>query len=157
MRGCHPAHRPQFYFFFFAFATFLTATFGCGAVASIRRSTASSLGDDLAITDLLDAIAAVSWATSQLSTLEERISAWVQGEPYSVLIDIVSEPAKKLYRLVDIKPIDPIINAEAGVIIHSIQSSLDLLACATRRTQRLPRVEKYAFPHLDKRHGVSQP
>lgn len=79
--------------------------------------------------DLLDAKAAVDWAVSQIPILQERIIAWKRESLYSVRIDTDSELGKKLYRLCNVKPLDPIINAEAGIIVHSIRSSLDLLAC----------------------------
>lgn len=80
--------------------------------------------------DLLDAQACVDWAVAQLPVLQERIIRWRQDRHYSVSIDVDTEPGQKLYRLFDIEPIDPIISAEAGAIIHSIRSSLDVLACA---------------------------
>lgn len=98
------------------------------------------------ITDLQDAIAAVDWATSQLPTLQERIISWRRSKPYSVFIDADSEPGKKLYRLIDLKPIDPIISAEAGAIIHSIRSSLDLLACALAARNGFPQSRSTHFP-----------
>lgn len=80
--------------------------------------------------DLLDAEASIDWAVAQIPVLQERIVAWRRDKPYAIRIDTDSEPGKKLYRVCDIKPLDPIINAEAGAIVHSIRSSLDLLACA---------------------------
>lgn len=79
--------------------------------------------------DLLDAKAAVDWAVAQLDVLEQRIVSWRQDAPYTIAIDAGSEPGKKLYRLSKIKPVPAIISAETGAIIHSIRSSLDLLAC----------------------------
>jgi hypothetical protein len=79
--------------------------------------------------DLLDVKAAVNWAVAQIPVMTKRVILWRRDKPYTVAIDADSEPGKKLYRLVGIKPLDPVINAEAGAIIHSIRSSLDLLAC----------------------------
>jgi len=64
--------------------------------------------------DLLDAKAAVDWAVAQLPVLQKRVISWRRDKPYSVVIDAESEPGNKLYRLCDIKPLDPLINAEAG-------------------------------------------
>lgn len=96
--------------------------------------------------DLLDAQACVDWAVAQLPTLQERIIKWRQGRHYSVLIDVDSEPGKKLYRLVDIAPIDPIISAEAGAILHSIRSSLDVLACTLAARHGKPESRSTHFP-----------
>lgn len=98
------------------------------------------------IADLQDAIAAINWANAQLPTLQERIIKWRRSKPYSIEIDTDSEPGKKLYRLVDLAPIDPIINAEAGAIIHSIRSSLDLLACALAARNGFPENRSTYFP-----------
>jgi hypothetical protein len=49
-------------------------------------------------------------------------------------------------RLVGIKPFDPLISAEAGAIIHSIRSSLDLLACALAARNRFPESRGTYFP-----------
>jgi hypothetical protein len=96
--------------------------------------------------DLLDAKAAVDWAVAQLPTLQERIIRWRQDRHYSVSIDVDTEPGQKLYRLVDIKPVDPIISAEAGAIIHSIRSSLDVLACTLAARNGHPGSPSTYFP-----------
>lgn len=96
--------------------------------------------------DLLDAKAAVDWAVAQLPVLTKRIIAWRQSKPYSIAVDTDSEPGKKLYRFVDIKPVDPLITAEAGAIIHSIRSSLDLLACTLAARNGHPGSTSTYFP-----------
>jgi hypothetical protein len=96
--------------------------------------------------DLQDAKAAIDWAVSQLPSLQQRINAWVTDKPYAVRIDTDTEPGKKLYRLADIKPFDPLINAEAGAIIHSIRSSLDLLACTLAARNGFPNDKRTYFP-----------
>jgi len=53
---------------------------------------------------------------------------------------------EKLYRFANIKPLDAIINAEAGTVIHSIRSSLDLLACALAARNGLPESKSTYFP-----------
>lgn len=79
--------------------------------------------------DLLDAEAAINWAIAQQAILAERVIKWKRDRPYTIRIDTDSEPGQKLYRLTEVKPLDPLINAEAGAIIHNLRSSLDLLAC----------------------------
>ena len=89
--------------------------------------------------DLLDAEAAIKWAVAQLPVLENRITQWRNDKPHVIRPDTQTDPGKKLYRLYDIKAFDPIINAEAGAIIHSIRSSLDLMASALAvRNNRSP-------------------
>jgi hypothetical protein len=96
--------------------------------------------------DLLDAKAAIDWAVAQIPVLVKRVGAWRQDRPYTVAIDTNSEPGKKLYRLANIKRLDPVINAEAGAIIHSLRSSLDLLACALATRNGHPNSTSTYFP-----------
>jgi hypothetical protein len=77
--------------------------------------------------DLLDAQAAVDWAISDIPILERKIKLWRDNHPYSLVGDLNSQPGKKIIRLSNVKPIPAIIAAEAGIIIHSIRSSLDIL------------------------------
>lgn len=107
--------------------------------------------------DLLDAKAAVDWAVAQLPTLQERIIVWRQGRHYSVSIDVDSEPGQKLYRLVDIKPIDSMISAEAGAILHSIRSSLDVLACTLAARNGHPESRSTHFPIWKSRDAFGDP
>jgi hypothetical protein len=61
--------------------------------------------------------------------MQERIINWRRSKPYTVVIDPDTKLGEKLYRFRNIRPLDPIVHAEAGAIIHSIRSSLDVLAC----------------------------
>jgi hypothetical protein len=97
-------------------------------------------------TDLLDAKAAVDWAEAQLDILQERIVAWRRDDPYAISIDADSKPGKKLYRMTKVKPLPRVVSAEAGAILHSIRSSLDLLACALAARNRYPASTSTYFP-----------
>jgi hypothetical protein len=77
--------------------------------------------------DLLDVYACIKWAVAQIDVLKERLIAWDQIPPYRVVAEPDSEPGKKRLRLRDVIAPDPIINAEAGAIINSLRSSLDLM------------------------------
>ena len=96
--------------------------------------------------DLLDAKAAVDWAVAQVPILQKRIAVWRRSRPYSVEIDTDSEPTEKRYRLTAIKPLDPLVHAEIGVMVHSIRSSLDLLACALAARHEHPESKSTHFP-----------
>jgi hypothetical protein len=95
--------------------------------------------------DLLDAQAAIDWAVAQSNELTKRFIAWKRDKPYALVIDTDSQPGKKLYRFGNIKPLDPIINAEAGAVIHSIRSSLDLLTCAVAARNGFPESKSTYF------------
>lgn len=80
--------------------------------------------------DLSDTKAAIDWAVAQLPDLAKQAIKWRHTRPYAVSIDANSDPGKKLYSIKITNPLDPIVSAAAGAILHSIRSSLDLLACA---------------------------
>jgi hypothetical protein len=81
--------------------------------------------------DLLEAYAACSWAGSQLPLLKKRIDDWIARPAYEVVEELRPEIGKKFFKLkIDRRIGDSLINAEVGVIINSLRSSLDLLASA---------------------------
>ena len=80
--------------------------------------------------DLSDARACIDWAETQLPRLNNRIRAWRNNSPYRFIKEQHLEMGQTLFKLADVKPISPLINVEAGLIIHSLRSSLDLLAVA---------------------------
>ena len=76
--------------------------------------------------DLLPAQAAIDWAVSDLPNLRSRLNTWGNDSPYTLFGDVDTQPGKKIIRLRNVKPIPLIATAEAGIIIHSIRSSLIL-------------------------------
>ena len=107
--------------------------------------------------DLYDAEAAIDWAVAQLPVLTERIIGWRARQALHRLDRYRFEPGQKLYRLRDIKPMPPIINAEAGAIIHSIRSSLDLLACALAARNNFPDSTTTYFPIWKSKEAFDAP
>ena len=95
--------------------------------------------------DLRDARAAIDWAAAQTPVLVERIERW-KTSAYSVRIDTATDASKKIYRICNINPLDPLINAEAGVILNSLRSSLDLLVCALAARNGWPNCNHSYFP-----------
>src|SRR5262245_40022459 len=77
--------------------------------------------------DLLDAQAAIDWAVAQIPTLMARLESWGDGARYRLEVEAIPELKKKVIKLADVKPLDPLVNAEVGAIINSIRSSLDIL------------------------------
>ncbi|SRR6266571_8882398 len=78
--------------------------------------------------DLLDAQACVNWAITQLDVFSGRISRWIDSRPYTVTRKENPQSGEEAWRIEEVEPIPRIINAEAGAIINSLRSSLDLLA-----------------------------
>src|SRR6266699_4385393 len=68
--------------------------------------------------DLLDSQGAIDWAEAQLPTLQARVESWGKGTRYRLVTEPNPEIGKKLIKLTDVKPLDPIINAEVGAIIN---------------------------------------
>lgn len=87
--------------------------------------------------DLLDAQASVDWAKSQVPLFAKRFEAWEGKRPYNVSIKRDSNTGDEFLEAVSIKPLDPIINAEAGAIINGIRTALDLLAASLAKRNRV--------------------
>ena len=96
--------------------------------------------------DLLDAQAAVDWAVAQLPTLKGRLEAWGNGTRYRLVFEPHPEIGKKIIKFADVVPLDPLINAETGVIINSIRSSLDLLITSVTLRHGNTDIKRTYFP-----------
>jgi hypothetical protein len=89
--------------------------------------------------DLLDACAAIEWAESQLDSLRGRLKRWFEEAPFAATTEENPQTGNKILQVNPSEPLPRLINAEAGAIINSIRTSLDLLATALaqRHCQRL--------------------
>lgn len=96
--------------------------------------------------DLLDAEAAIDWAVSDLPIFQQRINAWLGDKPYTLFRDFDSDATKQIIRLRNVKPIPRPLNAEAGIIIHSIRSSLDILTVALAERNGVVAPKDVYFP-----------
>jgi hypothetical protein len=95
--------------------------------------------------DLLEARAAVEWAIAQVEVTQRRIEAWRECSPYRLLIDFDSEKGKKVIKYIP-TDLPVIINVEAGVIVNSIRSSLDILAVVLAARNGFPNRKDTSFP-----------
>jgi hypothetical protein len=96
--------------------------------------------------DLSDARAAVAWGESQLEVFDKRIVSWQQGSLEIAIVDINSDPGKKMWVLREKEPLPLVVNAEAGVIVNSLRSSLDILAGALAARNGVPPSSNTHFP-----------
>jgi hypothetical protein len=126
-----------------------------GAYPAISDAERSSTMRD----DLLEARAAVDWARAQVEVTQRRIEAWRESSPYGLLIDFDSEKGKKVIKYIP-TDLPVIINVEAGVIVNSIRSSLDILAVVLAARNGFPNSKDTYFPicgsvneFLDPRNG----
>lgn len=96
--------------------------------------------------DLEDAYAAADWAITHLEGFNQRLSAWIDSPPYSVIEEPHPEIGQKFIKLRVENPLEPTFNAEVGAIINTIRTSLDLLASAlARRNGKKPSADRH-FP-----------
>jgi hypothetical protein len=96
--------------------------------------------------DLLDAYAAADWAIAHLEGFQQRLKAWINGPPYSLIEEPHPEMGKKLIKLRIDSPLPLIFSAEVGAIINAVRTSLDLLASAlARRNRKKPSADRH-FP-----------
>jgi len=93
--------------------------------------------------DLLDAQACIDWAIAQLDIFSRRIACWIDSRPYIVAAAENSQADEEIWEVREFEPIPRIINAEAGAIVNSLRSSLDLLA--NRLAERNGHIEKKMF------------
>jgi hypothetical protein len=96
--------------------------------------------------DLLDAYAAADWAITHLEGFQQRLKAWIDGPPYSLIEEPHPEIGKKSIKLRIDSRLPLTFNAEVGAIINTIRTSLDLLASAlAQRNGKKPSADSH-FP-----------
>lgn len=98
--------------------------------------------------DLLDAQTAVDWAVAQIPSFQKRLTAWERDSTYVLMVEPDTDPSHKLLSAYPQKPVDRMINAEAGAIINSIRTSLDMLASALAARNGVKPSNKTHFPIL---------
>jgi len=96
--------------------------------------------------DLSDAQAGVNWAVAQIPVFQEKLAAWNAKRPYEISVEIDPKTSEHVVIAHLMGPLDPIVNAELGVIINSIRTALDLLAASLcRRNGNKPSADTH-FP-----------
>jgi hypothetical protein len=96
--------------------------------------------------DLLDAQANVDWAVTQLPSLDNWISSWLQLN-VNVLVENTEPPATHdVIVAIEKDPFPRTFNAEVGAYINAFRSSLDILATALADRYRIPRADQAYFP-----------
>src|SRR5208282_820791 len=83
--------------------------------------------------DLSDAQVAVDWGKAQIKLLERRFLAWQAASVEIAFEQSDTDPSKKMAVAIEKVPFPLIIHAEAGAIINSLRSSLDILAASLAR------------------------
>lgn len=107
--------------------------------------------------DLLDAHAAVDWGKAQLPVLERRCLSWNEHAVELVVVDEYLQSGQKAWVALEKTPLPAIINAEAGAIIGSLRSSLDLLAAALAKRNGVRPSEDTHFPIFGSLYDMIDP
>lgn len=107
--------------------------------------------------DLLDAQSAVDWAITQIPVLQDKFVSWNAKRPYEILPELDPQTGEHLLVAYLMGPLDPIVNAEVGVIINSIRTALDLLAASLcRRNGNKPSADTH-FPIFPSEQAMIDP
>ena len=96
--------------------------------------------------DLVPASACIDWADAQLPVFEGRIKSWRESAPYVVTEASHPQRGEKVYKLTEVRPLPAVVNVEAGLIINSLRTSLDLLANILAKRNGFADPEDTQFP-----------
>jgi hypothetical protein len=88
----------------------------------------------------------IEWAKRQIGDLERLIIDWQTGNPYTIMRGTDTEAGKVYYKLVNKIPVPDEAQVNAGAVVHSIRSALDLLACCLARLNGYTNVSETYFP-----------
>jgi len=93
----------------------------------------------MAYSALSDVREKIKRADKHIADLQIAISEFTSTEPYSITVDVETEPASPLVHILKADPVPPEISLIAGDAIQNLRSSLDYLACVlVRRNGGIP-------------------
>lgn len=107
--------------------------------------------------DLLDAEAAVHWGEAQLPLIGRRIAIWQGHNLERVVVDLNPQTGKQGIVARAKEPFPFVINAEAGAVIGSFRSALDLLAASLARRNGVAPSHETHFPIFRSQHDFLDP
>jgi hypothetical protein len=96
--------------------------------------------------DLSDAQACIEWAVAQFPAFQDRIRAWLRDNVHMVRVE---QPAPCPNDVVVVREkcaLPLAFNVEAGVYIHTLRSSLDILAWVIGKREMVLNPEEIYFP-----------
>lgn len=100
--------------------------------------------------DLEDALVPVKWAKAQIPVFRDRFITWQRSYPYELVME--PDPSDSEWEFIVAylrKPIDPMMIGDAGAIINSTRTALDILwMLVIERHGKKPK-ENTAFPIRD--------
>jgi hypothetical protein len=110
---------------------------GSGGVFGSRFRASSSLGPFDMRSDLLYAQASLDWALANLPTFEERLNLWLRDNIKTQIQYTDADSPNDIIIAVEKSPFPLAFSAEAGALLNSMRSALDVLAFAIH--ERNPR------------------
>jgi hypothetical protein len=104
----------------------------------------------MAYSALSDVREKIKRAEKHIADLKIAISEFTGTGPYSITVDVETEPAKPLVHILKADLVPPEISLIAGDAIQNLRSTLDYLACALVRTNGKDPGPLIEFPIFDK-------
>jgi len=101
--------------------------------------------------NLLDAVTAIDWAVAQLPMLNTRVETCRKTSPYARIEKLDVDGPRYCLLIGEREPLDRFIFAEAGAIINSLRSSLDLAAATCARAMGIKPDINTHFPFFQSR------
>lgn len=96
--------------------------------------------------DLLAAQASIDWAKAQFPSFHERTQTWLNEHIKTTIRDPDPNVPNNLLVAFTEEPLPLALSVEAGIYIHVLRSSLDILATALAYRYRIPNPEDHYFP-----------
>ena len=89
----------------------------------------------------------LKWAKHHITNTEIAIAKFVNGQPYSLRVDVETDPANPSVEVLKADPVTPTIRLSSGDAIQNLRSALDYLVCALVRANGTPTAQ-IEFPIL---------
>ncbi len=96
--------------------------------------------------DLAEAFSKIEWAEAQFDTVQRDSDAFFKTQPYEPVYDNNLYPGETAVKIKLTADIPNVLKVSVGAIIHSLRSSLDLLAVALARRNSATRTNDVYFP-----------
>ena len=96
--------------------------------------------------DLLEAQAAIDWATANFPSLKQRLDGWLKLDVRVEIKELEPDVPNDLIVATEKEPLPLAFNVEVGAYLNALRSSLDILACAIARRHGVQKIDNVYFP-----------
>src|SRR5690348_17078374 len=101
--------------------------------------------------DLADAQACIDWTVAQFPAFEKRIASWLNAHIDVGFIQMELPHTHDFVMAKERAEIPLTFNVEAGIYIHALRSSLDMLAWAIGKREQVLHPDQIYFPFAPSR------